>query len=212
MPKFACRTVMPVNPQVLGHMLDRFRDLDQSQHMGASSQDRFRVAAATGSIDNERPGPSANNSRPPPRAPAVINKILHLGLLFEIQRTGREPNRPLKQQIRSYISDQITQLTNRLHSRRADKLAFSSSWAFWRCKFKFQSAHPPTGRPHLSVRFSHRSSSGKTNPCPLRSAAPCCAREWNCRKRKRDIAETPCFDSARRAHTRKFIRRHARRN
>jgi hypothetical protein len=69
-------------------------------------------AATTGPIDNERTDPWCEQLHDLRREHRpVIDKILHfLRLLFEIQRTGREPNRPLKQQCVHIISDQTVRL------------------------------------------------------------------------------------------------------
>ncbi len=87
--------------QLLSRMLDRFGVLIQSQHIGASSQDCSAVAAApAGCIDNKGARPRREQLHYFGREHGpVIGNILHfLRLLFENERTSREPDRPLKQQ------------------------------------------------------------------------------------------------------------------
>src|SRR5437762_2755607 len=68
---------------------------------------------------------------------------------------------------------------------------------FHRCKFQISKRpRPPIRATSPFSPILLQSSSGKTRR-PCRSAAPCCARECNCRKKtRRSRAETASFDSA----------------
>ncbi len=80
-------------------MRDRFRILIERKHVGASLQNGFGVtAAAAGCIDNQRAGTRREQfDRFRDQHRPMISKVLHfLRLLFQYQRTGREPDGPLK--------------------------------------------------------------------------------------------------------------------
>src|SRR6266581_5171094 len=113
--------------QLLGHMLDRIGILIQCQDVGTTSQKRFRVTPTTaGAINHERTRFGGEQFYDLLREHwTVINKILHfLRLLFDNQRTSREPDRPLRQQRVHNISARIILVTNRSRSLHAGKWRF----------------------------------------------------------------------------------------
>jgi hypothetical protein len=94
--------------QLLGRVLNCIGILIQREHICASSQDCFAVApASAGCINNQATRPRreqfhyfGREHRP------VIGYILHfLRLLFENERTGGEPDGPLKQQSIHIVRD-----------------------------------------------------------------------------------------------------------
>ena len=105
-------------------VLDRVGILIERQNIGAGAQNLLGMAAAAaGGIDDQCAGArreQLDGFRHEHRT--MISKILHfLRLLLDLQRTGREPDGPLKQQrVHDFLA---TIPTVRSHSRRVGRSA-----------------------------------------------------------------------------------------
>src|SRR4030095_1737068 len=139
------------------HSAARTWVLIEGEHVAPAPQKRFGVAAATaGAIDNERTRAGGKQLHHFPLEHwTVINVILHfVRLLFDKQRIGGEPDRPLMHQCVHSVESNYP-LTNQLHSRRADKSVFPPHAPVSNvANSKSQNVRGHRrGRPRLSIQY-----------------------------------------------------------